>query len=100
MVKVGLISLGCAKNLIDSEIMAGHLQQEGMTLTNEPDHADVLIVNTCSFIDMAKRESIGAIQDAVEGRQENPVRKRQKSTKRQSNKRVYCYGIVFRNCAF
>lgn len=78
MVKVGLISLGCAKNLIDSEIMAGHLQQAGMSLTDETAEADVLIVNTCSFIDMAKRESIGAIQDAVEGREGDPARKRQK----------------------
>ncbi len=78
MVKVGLISLGCAKNLIDSEIMAGHLQQAGMGLTNEPGEADVLIVNTCSFIDMAKRESIGAIHEAVDGRQEDGRRARQK----------------------
>lgn len=78
MVKVGLISLGCAKNLIDSEIMAGHLQQAGMSLTGEPADADVLIVNTCSFIDMAKRESIGAIHEAVDSRQEDQRRSRQK----------------------
>src|SRR5271154_5440900 len=64
VVKVGLISLGCAKNLIDSEIMAGHLHQAGMALTPNPDEADVMIVNTCSFIDAAKEESIGAILDA------------------------------------
>ena len=68
MIKVGLVSLGCAKNLIDSEIMIGHLQQAGMVMTPEPDLADVLIVNTCSFIDMAKKESIGAVHDAVDGR--------------------------------
>ena len=63
-IKVGLVSLGCAKNLVDSEIMAGHLHQAGMALTPNPDEADVMIVNTCSFIDAAKEESIGAILDA------------------------------------
>ena len=67
---VGLISLGCAKNLIDSEVMIGHLAQAGMSLTPDPELADVLIVNTCSFIDMAKKESIDAIFGAVDGRSE------------------------------
>src|SRR5277367_2854885 len=62
--KIGLVSLGCAKNLVDSEIMAGHLHKAGMALTPNPDEADVMIVNTCSFIDAAKEESIGAILDA------------------------------------
>jgi ribosomal protein S12 methylthiotransferase len=70
MIKVGLVSLGCAKNLIDSEIMIGHLQQAGMTMTPEPDLADVLIINTCSFIDMAKKESIASVHEAVDGRAE------------------------------
>jgi len=61
---VGFVSLGCAKNLIDSEIMMGHLAEAGMTLTPDAELADVLVVNTCSFIDAAKRESIAAIQDA------------------------------------
>ena len=78
MIKVGLVSLGCAKNLIDSEIMIGHLQQAGMVMTPEADLADVLIVNTCSFIDMAKKESIGAIHDAVDARDESKKRVRQK----------------------
>lgn len=78
MIKVGLVSLGCAKNLIDSEIMIGHLQQAGMVMTPEPELADVLIVNTCSFIDMAKKESIGAIHDAVDARGESKKRARQK----------------------
>lgn len=78
MIKVGLVSLGCAKNLIDSEIMIGHLQQAGMVMTPEADLADVLIVNTCSFIDMAKKESIGAIHDAVDARDELKKRTRQK----------------------
>jgi ribosomal protein S12 methylthiotransferase len=78
MVRVGLISLGCAKNLIDSEIMVGHLQEAGMIMTPEAELADVLIVNTCSFIDMAKQESIGAITDAVDGRASSRKRARQK----------------------
>ena len=77
MTKVGLVSLGCAKNLIDSEIMIGHLQEAGMTMTPEPELADVLIVNTCSFIDMAKKESIEAIHGAVDSR-EAGERSRQK----------------------
>ncbi len=78
MIKVGLVSLGCAKNLIDSEIMVGHLQQAGMAMTPEPELADVLIINTCSFIDMAKKESIGAIHDAVDNREDGGRRERQK----------------------
>ncbi len=66
--KVGLVSLGCAKNLVDSEIIAGHLQLAGMALTPNPDEADVMIVNTCSFIDAAKEESIGAILEANQRR--------------------------------
>lgn len=68
IVKVGLISLGCAKNLVDSEIIAGHLKLAGMALTPNPDEADVMIVNTCSFIDAAKEESIGAILEANQNR--------------------------------
>jgi len=68
IVKVGMISLGCAKNLVDSEIMAGHLHQAGMALTPNADEADVMIVNTCSFIDAAKEESIGAILEANQKR--------------------------------
>ncbi len=78
MIKVGLVSLGCAKNLIDSEIMVGHLQQAGMVMTPEADLADVLIINTCSFIDMAKKESIGAVHEAVDARDETKQRKKQK----------------------
>jgi len=78
MIKVGLISLGCAKNLIDSEVMVGHLQQAGMAMTPEPELADVLIVNTCSFIDNAKRESIAAIHEAVDEREADTKRHRQK----------------------
>ena len=62
--KVGLISLGCAKNLVDSEIMLGHLRSAGMDLTSDSTEADVLIVNTCAFIDSAKTESISAVLEA------------------------------------
>ena len=75
---VGLISLGCAKNLIDSEVMMGHLAQAGMALTPDAELADVLIVNTCSFIDMAKTESIEAVFGAVNARGEDVERRDQK----------------------
>jgi ribosomal protein S12 methylthiotransferase len=78
IVKVGLVSLGCAKNLVDSEIMAGHLHQAGMALTPNADEADVMIVNTCSFIDAAKEESIGAILDA---NRERGMRRRHRAQK-------------------
>ncbi|TLD68480.1 30S ribosomal protein S12 methylthiotransferase RimO [Phragmitibacter flavus] len=68
MTKVGLVSLGCAKNLIDSEIMVGHIQQAGMQMTPKSDDADVMIINTCSFIDMAKKESISSVHEAIDGR--------------------------------
>jgi ribosomal protein S12 methylthiotransferase len=60
-VKVGLISLGCPKNLVDSEVMLGLAQQSGHELTQDPGDAEVLIVNTCAFIDSAKQESIDTI---------------------------------------
>ena len=67
-IKVGLISLGCAKNLSDAEVMLGGILQRGMEITSDADAADVLIVNTCSFIDSAKEESIGAIFEAHQHR--------------------------------
>lgn len=63
--KVGLIALGCAKNLVDAEIMLGSLMKEGMQITNDPATADVVIVNTCSFIDSAQEESIDAILESA-----------------------------------
>jgi len=67
-IKVGLISLGCAKNLIDSEIMVGHLAQAGMIMTPDAREADVVIVNTCSFIDASKHEALEAIYEMSEGK--------------------------------
>jgi ribosomal protein S12 methylthiotransferase len=66
--KVGMISLGCVKNLVDAEIMLGSVLQRGMEVTSCPEDADVLVVNTCAFIDSAKEESIGAILEAHQQR--------------------------------
>ena len=63
-----MISLGCAKNLVDAEIMLGSVLQRGMEITSCPEDADVLVVNTCAFIDSAKEESIGAILEAHQQR--------------------------------
>ena len=78
MIKVSLISLGCAKNLVDSEIMVGHLHQAGMRVIPEAELADVVIVNTCSFIDSSKEESIGHI---LEVHQNKGMKKRRKEQK-------------------
>src|SRR5438477_8056170 len=66
--KVGMISLGCAKNLVDAEIMLGSVLQSGMQITADAGEADVLVVNTCAFIDSAKEESIEAILEAHQQR--------------------------------
>ena len=66
--KVGMISLGCAKNLVDAEIMLGSVLQRGMEITSRAEDADVLVVNTCAFIDSAKEESIEAILEAHQQR--------------------------------
>ena len=66
MAKVGFISLGCPKNLVDSEVMLGLLKQEGHTLTADRSEAEVIVVNTCGFIEDSKRESIETILEAAE----------------------------------
>src|ERR1700756_5681179 len=68
-VRVGLISLGCAKNLVDGEIMLGTLLKDGVEITNEASAADVVIVNTCSFIDAAQQESVDTILESAEVRE-------------------------------
>src|SRR5438034_3649058 len=68
-VRVGLISLGCAKNLADAEIMLGTLLKDGVEITNDASAADVVIVNTCSFIDSAQQESVDAILQSAELRE-------------------------------
>jgi ribosomal protein S12 methylthiotransferase len=65
MKKVGFISLGCPKNLVDSEVMMGELAREGYEITRDAADADTLVVNTCGFIDAAKKESIDAILEAA-----------------------------------
>jgi ribosomal protein S12 methylthiotransferase len=65
---VGLISLGCAKNLVDAEIMLGALLQDGIEITNDPARADAVIINTCSFIDAAQEESVDTILESAEVR--------------------------------
>ena len=66
--RVGLISLGCAKNLVDAEIMLGALLKDGVEITNDPAQADAVIVNTCSFIDSAQEESVDTILESAEVR--------------------------------
>ena len=64
--KIGMISLGCPKNLVDSEVMLGLAQQAGHELTQDASAADVLVVNTCAFIDSAKQESIDTILEMAQ----------------------------------
>jgi ribosomal protein S12 methylthiotransferase len=64
--KIGMVSLGCPKNLVDSEVMLGLAQKEGHRLTRDAADADVLVVNTCAFIDKAKQESIDTILEMAE----------------------------------
>ncbi len=63
---IGIVSLGCAKNLVDTEVMLGILGQEGYQIVSEPSEADVIIVNTCAFIDSAKEESIQTVLEMAE----------------------------------
>jgi ribosomal protein S12 methylthiotransferase len=65
MKKVGFVSLGCPKNLVDSEVMMGHLMQRGYEITANAADAETVVVNTCGFIDSAKKESIDAILEAA-----------------------------------
>jgi len=75
--KVGFVSLGCPKNLVDTEVMMGQLVARGHELTQHPSDADVLVVNTCSFIDPAKQESVDTILEMAEfkksGRAQNSL---------------------------
>ena len=73
--KVGFVSLGCPKNLVDSEVMMGQLVAKGHELTPHPDQADVLVVNTCSFIDPAKKESVDTILEMAEYKKVGRARK-------------------------
>ena len=64
--RVCMISLGCAKNLVDSEILIGGLKQENYEIVNKSDDANILIVNTCGFLESAREESVDVILDAGE----------------------------------
>ena len=68
-IRAGLISLGCAKNRVDAEVMLGSLVRGGVEITNDAATADVVIVNTCSFIDAAQEESIDTILAMAERRE-------------------------------
>ena len=68
--KVSIISLGCARNLVDTEVMGGLLQQAHYEVVSEPTEADIVLINTCSFIDAAKEESIDTILEAARLKEE------------------------------
>lgn len=74
MKKFNIISLGCAKNLVDSEILLGGLKEEQLSITNNPDEADTIIVNTCGFLDIAREESIETILQAAELKKEGNLK--------------------------
>ena len=63
---IGLVSLGCAKNAVDLQVMSGHLLKAGHTLAPDPDNADVILVNTCAFIESAREEAAAEIARACE----------------------------------
>jgi ribosomal protein S12 methylthiotransferase len=73
--KIGFVSLGCPKNLVDTEVMMGHLVERGHELTHDPKEADVLVVNTCSFIDPAKQESVDTILEMAEHKKSGRVQR-------------------------
>jgi ribosomal protein S12 methylthiotransferase len=73
--KVSIVSLGCARNLVDSEVMAGLLQQDHYQMVSEPADADVVLVNTCGFIDAAKAESIDTIIEIARLKEEGRIKK-------------------------
>jgi len=73
--KIGFVSLGCPKNLVDSEVMMGTLESRGHQLTTDPSEADALVVNTCSFIDPAKQESIDTILEMAEYKKSGNARR-------------------------
>jgi len=75
MNKVGFISLGCSKNLVDTEIMIGLCREKGFTVVNDPAEAEAIVINTCGFIDDAKEEAISAILDAAALKTEGKLQK-------------------------
>ncbi len=75
MNKIGFISLGCSKNLVDTEIMIGLCKEKGYTIVSAPEEADAIIINTCGFIDDAKEEAIAAILDTARLKTEGKLQK-------------------------
>ncbi|MCC6783613.1 MAG: 30S ribosomal protein S12 methylthiotransferase RimO [Planctomycetes bacterium] len=73
-IRVCLISLGCARNLVDSEVLLGHVAEEGLAIVPEPADADVVVVNTCGFIESAKQESIDTILEACRLKDDGSVK--------------------------
>jgi ribosomal protein S12 methylthiotransferase len=73
--RVGLVSLGCPKNLVDSEVMLGHLQRRGHQLTSDAREADVIVVNTCAFIESARQESVDAVLEMAREKQTGRARR-------------------------
>src|SRR6202171_5543487 len=73
--KIGLISLGCPKNLVDSEVMLGLARDAGHELTQDAAAADVLVVNTCAFIDSAKQESVDSILEMAQRKKDGACRR-------------------------
>jgi ribosomal protein S12 methylthiotransferase len=69
--KIGFVSLGCPKNLVDSEVMMGLLHHNGAELTPRAEDAEIIVINTCSFIDSAKQESVNTILEMVQHKQQN-----------------------------
>lgn len=74
-ITVGFVSLGCPKNVVDTERMLAEIAQEGFAITTEPDNADVVVINTCAFIAPAQAESLGAIRHAVDCKRTGAVKK-------------------------
>lgn len=69
--KIGFISLGCSKNLVDTEMMIGYYKEKGYEIVNNPDEAEVLVINTCGFIESAKQEAIDTILEMAEYKEKN-----------------------------
>src|SRR5947209_11884432 len=72
--KVALINLGCPKNLVDAEVMLGHLTDQGFELTTDADEADVVVVNTCGFLRDAAQESVDTLLEAAERKKRGKLR--------------------------
>ena len=80
--KCAIVTLGCPKNQVDSEVLAGELVRQGLELVGNPEEADAVFINTCGFIEDAKKESIDAILRIVENK------------KRFKNQKVYVWGCL------